>query len=121
MKGEKMAVSKQNNKTTRKRPLKPFTGVEGVTFDKDYQPSPEAKKLGWQKWREERHLTQGIIKELQGEKMGVYIKKLIDLAKDGNAKAIDAINKCLEDDITKSEVTINGFMDFLKGTSNDNE
>lgn len=91
-------------KTTRKLPAKPFTGKEGNTFSATNQPDPALKSAGWQQWRKERHLTQSIIKALTGENKAnfdEYIKSLIDNAKSGNPKAIDAINKCLEDDVIK--------------------
>lgn len=97
-------------KTTKKRPAKPFTGVEGVTFSKDYQPAPEAKKEGWEDWRKKRLLTTSVITEMLGidgkptESLKSYVQSLIKNAKAGNPKAIDAVNKCLEDDVMKIEV-----------------
>jgi len=91
-------------KTTRKLPAKPFTGKEGNTFSATNQPDPSLKSLGWQEWRKERHLTQSIIKALTGEnkaKFDEYIESLLKNAKAGNPKAIDAVNKCLEDEIIK--------------------
>lgn len=79
----------------------------GKRFSAENQPDPEAKKKGWQEWRKERHLTQTIIKEMIGEDGDVsqtfkdYVKALFKNAKAGNAKAIETINKCLEDDIMK--------------------
>lgn len=91
------------NKTPKKRPVKPFRGAEdGKPFTTENQPDPELKKKGWEKWRKDRHLTQTVIKHLGNEKsLTAYVKKLIALAEKGNPKAIDAINKCLEDDIIK--------------------
>ena len=93
------------NETPKKRPAKPFRGVvDGVSFSKENQPDPELKKKGWAEWRKERNLTQAIIAELTGEnkeKFKDYVTSLIDNAKAGNPKAIDAVNKCLEDDIIK--------------------
>lgn len=37
--------------------------------------------------------------------MDEYVDALFDLAKDGNAKAIETINKGIEEQIDKSEVT----------------
>lgn len=91
-------------KTTRKLPSKPFTGKEGNTFSAENQPDPSLKSAGWQEWRKERHLTQSIIKALTGEnkaKFNDYIESLIQNAQAGNAKAIDAVNKCIEDEIIK--------------------
>ena len=49
-------------KTSTKLPKKPFTGEEGNSFSKDNQPPAELKKLGWQKLREQRLLTQNLLK-----------------------------------------------------------
>ena len=95
-----------SDKTTKKRPKKPFTGSEGVTFSKDHQPTPEKKKEGWKEWREKRMLTQMIAKKMaQGTTLEEYYQSLLDNAKLGNAKAIETINKGIEDQIDKSEVT----------------
>lgn len=94
-------------KTTRKLPAKPFTGKEGNTFTADNQPAPELKSKGWEQWRKERHLTQSIIKMMLGEDgqpndtFNGYLKSLVKNAQAGNPKAIDAVNKCLEDEIIK--------------------
>lgn len=98
-------------KTTIKLPAKPFTGKEGNTFSKENQPDPILKKIGWQKLREQRHLTQAILKEMLGEdgshtdSFKGLISSLVVNAKHGNPKAIDIISKCLEDDIQKIEQT----------------
>lgn len=97
-------------KTTTKLPVKPFTGAEGNCFSKDNQPDPALKKAGWEQWRKERNLTQAVIKELLGEdgaglKFNEYVKALIKNAKAGNPKAIDAVNKCLEDEVIKVAAT----------------
>lgn len=87
-------------KTTKKRQ----PPANGVKFSAENQPDPAAKSLGWQEWRKERHLTQSIIKALTGEnkaKFDDYIESLLKNAKAGNPKAIDAVNKCLEDEIIK--------------------
>lgn len=96
------------DETPKKRPVKPFKGVvDGKSFTKYNQPTPEQKKAGWEQWRKERHLTQTILKELLGEdgkptmKLSEYVQSLFNNAKEGNPKAIDTINKCLEDDIVK--------------------
>jgi hypothetical protein len=94
-------------KTSKKRPAKPFRGaVDGVPFSKDNQPASELKVKGWEQWRKERNLTQAIIKNLIGEDGSAknfddYIESLVKNAKAGNPKAIDAVNKCLEDEIIK--------------------
>jgi len=87
-------------KTTKKRQ----PPINGVKFSSENQPKASAKSAGWQEWRKERHLTQSIIKALTGEnglKFDDYINSLITNAKNGNPKAIDAVNKCLEDEIIK--------------------
>ena len=99
-------------KTTSKLPSKPFTGKEGNTFSKDNQPDAILKKAGWEQWRKERHLTQSIIAEMIGKdgkpkkQFKEYIQSLIINAKIGNAKAIETINKGLEDiETIKHEIT----------------
>lgn len=86
----------ESQKNTRKREdnLKPFTP--------ETQPSPEAKSEGWKKRRAEKLLTQEILKTmLDGENLQDYVKSLIRNAKDGNAKAIETINRGIEDDVIK--------------------
>jgi hypothetical protein len=99
-----------SQETPKKRPSKPFRGViDGKSFTKDNQPSPALKKAGWEELRKQRLLTQSVIKEMIGpdgvptDTFNGYIKALIKNANEGNPKAIDAINKCLEDDIMKIE------------------
>ena len=94
-----------SDKTTIKRPKKPFTGTEGVTFSKDHQPTPEQKKEGWKEWREKRMLTQMIAKKMaQGTTLEEYYQSLLDNAKAGNAKAIETINKGIEDQVQQIEL-----------------
>ena len=95
-----MAAPKKNTvKRGKAENLRPFTS--------NNQPSPEAKKLGWEELRKRRLLTQGIIKELINDdgtpkpSFHSYFKALIDNAKAGNAKSIETVNKALEDDIIK--------------------
>lgn len=94
-------------KTTSERQKQPKKPLKGVTFSKDYQPSPEAKKRGWEQFRKERHLTQSIIKALLGDDgkpnqtFQEYIESLLLNARAGNPKAIDAVNKCLEEEVIK--------------------
>lgn len=101
-------------KTTKKLPAKPFNGSEGNTFSATNQPDASLKRQGWQEWRKERNLTQAVIKELIGEDgLGTnfkgYIAALVKNAKAGNPKAIDAVNKCLEDEIIKvAQTNISG-------------
>ena len=94
-------------KTIGKRQKRGNPDLKGVKFTSTYQPSPEAKKRGWEEFRKERHLTQNIIKMMIGEN-GVpnetftgYLQSLVSNARLGNPKAIDTINKCLEDEIIK--------------------
>lgn len=91
-----------------KKPAKPFKGVEsGVSFTKDNQPSPELKKAGWQELRKRRLLTQELIKMMLNEDgtpkhtFTDYMNSLVLNAKNGNPKAIDTINKAIEDEIIK--------------------
>lgn len=92
-------------KTSKKRPAKPFKGAaDGVPFSTDNQPSSESKKEGWKEFRARRMLTQQIIAEMtgaDGKNLKDYVNSLLINAKMGNAKAIETINKCLEDDIIK--------------------
>lgn len=105
-----MKEEKKVKKTTKKLPVR-FTGKEGNSFSATNQPSPEAKRKGWQELRKQRMLTQELIKLMIG-KDGTptatfrdYLKSLVVNAKLGNAKAIEAVNKCLEDDVTKIELS----------------
>lgn len=109
---EKLAKSilKPVNKTPTKRHK--LNGVkDGVSFTSENQPSPEAKSKGWQKIRQERHLTQEIIKLMIGDDgkptdtFKGYLRSLAENAKKGNAKAIEVIQKSLEDDIQKIAFT----------------
>jgi hypothetical protein len=79
-------------------------------FTSEYQPSPEAKSKGWEEHRKERLLTKTIFKHMsEGTNLDDYIKALIHHAKiDGNAKAIDTLNRGIEDQIDKSEVKHEG-------------
>lgn len=98
-------------KTTVKRLKRGNPDIKGKTFTSEYQPTPEAKKRGWEEFRKERHLTQSIIKMMLGEDgqpnetFNDYLTSLITNAKSGNPKAIDAVNKCLEDEIIKVAAT----------------
>ncbi len=95
-------------KTTKKRPAKPFNGSEGKVFSTDNQPSPEAKKQGWEERRAQKLLTQKIIEKMTGKPLDEYVDSLILNAKLGNAKAIDTINKGIEDQIEQSQVDHKG-------------
>ena len=76
---------------------------QGFTSEK--QPTSEQKKAGWEFKRQQKLLTQKIIEKLTGgKKMDEYVDALFDLAKDGNAKAIETINKGIEYHVDKSEV-----------------
>ena len=88
----------------RQGPKKPLRGaIDGKPFTKDNQPTPEAKKAGWEQWRKERHLTQAIVKKMLGvdgkptKTMAQFITKLVSNANKGNPKAIDVLTKSLED------------------------
>jgi len=83
-------------------------------FSSTNQPTPEAKSKGWKELRAERHLSQAIIKEMLGKDAKPtptfkgYVKSLIDNAKNGNAAAIAAVNKFIEDDVTQIDLTSGG-------------
>ena len=98
---------KSGDKTSKKRPIKPFKGDEGVKFSKENQPTSEAKSKGWEARRAERLLTQKIIEKLTGaNNLEEYVDSLFNNAKMGNAKAIDTLNNGIEEQITKTETTI---------------
>jgi len=70
------------------------------------QPSPEAKRLGWQKIREKRMLTASIIDHMFGgngepkQAFKDYMKHLMAHAKDGHALAMKTVNNAIEQEIT---------------------
>jgi hypothetical protein len=103
-----MAAAK---KTSAKRARKPGNGGTVLPdapkpFTKEVQPTPQAKSDGWKKLRAERLLTQGILAHmLKGKNMQTYINSLNKNAKKGNAKAIETINKAIEDDVIKISQT----------------
>ena len=99
---------KADDKTSKKRPAKPFRGaIDGKPFTKENQPTPEAKSKGWEARRAERLLTQKIIDKLPGaNNLEEYVDSLFNNAKMGNAKAIDTLNNGIEEQITKTETTI---------------
>ena len=81
----------------------------GVKFTADNQPSPEAKKAGWQEVRAQKLLTQMILKKMaEGNNLTEYVDSLLTNAKDGNAKAIDTINNGIEEQkiVTENKHTI---------------
>ena len=96
------------NKTSKRKPLR--GAIDGKPFTSDNQPSPEAKKAGWKQLREQRLLTQNLIKMLLDEN-GIptidgqsFFQSLLTNAKDGNAKAIDVVINTLEDQKTIQEI-----------------
>ena len=97
----------------KKTPVSRLYGAkDGKPFTSENQPSPEAKKAGWEELRKRRLLTQSLLKMLMDEngiptKEGEdYFKSLLFNAKEGNAKAIDTINNALEDQVQKVETTV---------------
>ena len=101
-------MQEHNEQTPKKRPTKPFRGaIDGRPFTSENQPTPEQKKKGWDEVRKQRLLTQSVLRHLlgsnleDGAKLDDYAAALIKLAKDGNAKAIESVNKVLEDDVQK--------------------
>src|SRR6188768_3296558 len=88
-------------KTTKKQ-RRLMTGADGNTFTADNQPAPELKSEGWKKLRAQRLLTQAILAHMmKGKNMEGYINSLYTNAKKGNPKAIETINKGIEDDVLK--------------------
>ena len=94
------------NKTSSKRRDHHLKGaIDGKPFSKENQPTPEQKKEGWKEWREKRMLTQMIAKKMaQGSTLEEYYQSLLDNAKAGNAKAIETINKGIEDQVQQIEL-----------------
>ncbi len=100
-----------DEKTRDKRAIKPGKG--GIVlppapkpFTSEQQPSPEAKSEGWKKLRAQRLLTQAIIAHMtKGKNMQSYISSLYTNARKGNPKAIETINKGIEEDIIKIAAT----------------
>lgn len=98
-------VEKTSDK--RLKNLKPGLTGNATPFTTDNQPSPDVKKIGWQEKRAERLLTQMILKKLtDGSTLDEYVNSLLLNAKLGNPKAIDTINKGIEDQVDKSEVKV---------------
>lgn len=87
-------------------------------FTKDNQPSSEAKSAGWKKKRAERLLTQKILEQItKGKNLQLYVNSLIRNAKKGNAKAIETINKGIEEDVLKiasTDVEGNDAVDWME-------
>ena len=89
-------------KTTVKQRKNLLTGPEGNKFATNNQPDPKLKSEGWKKLRAQRLLTQAILAHMMKEKnMEDYINSLYTNAKKGNPKAIETINKGIEDDVLK--------------------
>lgn len=77
-------------------------------FSAQVQPTPEQKSKGWKEKRAERLLTQAILELMtDGQNMDVYVKGLLKNALKGNPKAIETINKGVEDDVIKVDVSAN--------------
>ena len=61
-----MKINVENVEKTSKR--KPLRGaIDGKPFTSENQPTPEAKKAGWKELREQRLLTQNLLKLLLDE------------------------------------------------------
>ncbi|MBL7961464.1 hypothetical protein JNL27_14615 [bacterium] len=68
---------KTSNKHPKRRPAKPFKGIESSTnpFSKDRQPSPEAKSAGWLK---KRTLKELLAMELSGtDKSAALVRSFV--------------------------------------------
>lgn len=94
------------------------TGKSFATF----QPTPQQKRDGWQKMRAQKLLTQQIIASItKGNGLENYVASLIRNAKMGNPKAIDTINKGMEDDVIKiaQTDTDGNTIDFSKFTDDE--
>lgn len=107
---KKDVKAKNGQKTAKHNPIKNLP-KSGPKFSKDNQPAPEAKKMGWQKLREQRLLTQNILKAIFKNDGQLTVdgkdlfKSLIVNAKKGNPKALDLISKAIEDDVQKISIT----------------
>lgn len=78
---------------------------QGFTTKK--QPTSEQKIHGWEVRRQKKLLTQKIVEKMtEGKTLDDYVDSLIDNAKLGNSKAIETINKGIEEQVDKSEVTV---------------
>lgn len=97
-----------DEKTPIKRQKSRLNGAkDGKPFTTENQPTPEQKSKGWQERRAERLLTQQILAMiLRGQTLEQYARSLLDNAMAGNAKAIETINKGIEDQVDKHEVKV---------------
>lgn len=79
--------------------------VLGQGFTSEKQPTSEQKKAGWEQKRQQKLLTQKIIEKLtNGKTLDDYVDALFHLATiDGNSKAIETINKGIEEQVEKHE------------------
>jgi hypothetical protein len=98
-------------KTSVKRARKPGNGGTVLPdppkpFTRETQPSPKAKSEGWKKRRAERILTQEILSYvMRDNNLKDYVTNLFKNANKGNAKAIETINRSIEDDVIKISQT----------------
>lgn len=97
----------KNDKKTTKTSNNPNIAKLGVKIGIDRpQPTPEAKRLGWQKIREKRMLTASIIDHMFGgdgepkQAFHDYMKHLMSHAKDGHQLAMKTVNNAIEQEIT---------------------
>jgi len=97
----------KNGEETQKKAGKGVFSVQGPKFGKERpQPTPEAKRLGWQKIREKRMLTASIIDHMFGgdgepkQAFHDYMKHLMAHAKDGHQLAMKTVNNAIEQEIT---------------------
>ncbi len=101
----------KNDVKTTKKAGKGIPPKNPVKFDAKNQPSPEAKKLGWQKFREKRMLTTAIIDKLfdgdgkPKQTFNVMMDRLIELYYEGNKTAMDTVHNSIEDQISKIAIT----------------
>lgn len=105
-----MNNEKEDKTTSKPHRVGPETGVK---FSAENQPTPEAKKKGWEKIRKDKLLTQEVVKMMFGDDgkptktFKGFMEKVVENANKGNSKALEILSKCIEDDIQKSEtVTI---------------
>lgn len=104
---KKAVKSKNVQKTSNRYKLPPSP----KPFTSENQPSPESKKLGWQKIREKRMLTKSIIDMMFGgdgepkQAFKDYMKHLLAHAKDGHPLAMKTVNNAIEEEVSKVALT----------------
>lgn len=101
-----MAIPVKNGNKRRK--INPDIG-KNTQFTADKQPPGENKSKGWQERRAERLLTQAILTHItKGTNLQEYVKSLYIIAKKGNPKAIETINRGIEEEVARIDMNHTG-------------